>query len=155
MMSLFVGIGIPTRLLGGLIADRVKKQHLRFATAGAYVLMAAALAVLRVSQTLPMIYVFLIVFGIGTGASIGLLQPFRARYFGRKAIGSINGMSSLFMLPLGVIAPVYFGWVYDTTGSYVSAFTVVAGLMALAVVLMSFVVPPKPPARISDVRQIV
>jgi hypothetical protein len=56
---------------------------------------------------------------------------------------------------LGIIAPIYAGWVYDTTGSYIGVFTLVAVLLAIAAVLVSFALPPKPPAQVTDIRKIV
>jgi len=62
----------------------------------------------------------------------------------------------LFLTPVGVAAPVYLGWVYDTTGSYLTGFILIAGLLVLAaVVAASFILPPKPPAQITDVRRIM
>ena len=102
-----------------------------------------------------MIYVWFILYGIGFGVGMGLMFPMRARYFGRKAFGSVSGSSSLLMTPVGVAAPVYLGWVYDTTGSYITAFTLIAVLVGISAVLAFFILPPKPPARIGDVREIV
>jgi OFA family oxalate/formate antiporter-like MFS transporter len=79
----------------------------------------------------------------------------RARFFGRKAFGSIQGVASMLMTPIGVLAPVYAGWIYDTTGSYDFAFKLFAGLLGAAAVISLFILPPKPPEKISDVRSIV
>jgi nitrate/nitrite transporter NarK len=79
----------------------------------------------------------------------------RARYFGRKAFGSIGGTSSMFVTPVGVIAPIYAGWVYDTTGSYMTAFTLFAVLLVVSASILPFIRPPKPPAQLTDVRQIL
>ena len=57
------------------------------------------------------------------------------------------------MTPVGVAAPIYAGWIYDTTGSYIAAFTLFAVLLALAAILVALAVPPKPPAHITDIRQ--
>ncbi len=154
MLAMMIGIGIPTRFVGGFLADRVRKSHLRFLMAGAYLLEAGGIALFLLNQTIPMIYAFFILYGLGAGATLGLMNPMRARYFGRKAFGSIGGSSALFMMPIGVLAPVYFGWVYDTTGSYITAFTLLAALLAFATVLASFILPPKPPAQVTDVRKI-
>jgi hypothetical protein len=43
---------------------------------------------------------------------------------------------------------------YDTTGSYMTAFTVVAALLALSASIAFFILPPKPPAEISDIHKI-
>ena len=83
------------------------------------------------------------------------MLPVRARYFGRKALGSIEGISRAVMTPAGIAAPIYLGWVHDTTGSYISALTIIGGLLAFSGVLAATIMPPKPPAQITDVRKIV
>ncbi|MFC2034469.1 MFS transporter, partial [Chloroflexota bacterium] len=127
----------------------------RFLLAGAYFLQGLGLTLFLLNQTIPMIYVWFIFHGIGMGAGFGVRFPLRARYFGRKAFGSISGSASLFMMPVGAIVPIYLGWVYDTTGSYISAFQWVAILIAVGVVIVTLIVPPKPPEKISDIKTIV
>ncbi|MBA7674512.1 L-lactate transporter [subsurface metagenome] len=155
MLAMMVGASIPLRLIGGIIADRLKKQHFRFILGGAYLLQAVGFIVFLLNQTIPMIYVFLILYGIGLGGGIGLMFPMRARYFGRKAFGSISGSQMLFTMPAGIAAPIYVGWVYDTTGSYISAFTIIAALLVFSAVVVCFVLPPKPPAEVGDISKIV
>ena len=79
----------------------------------------------------------------------------RARYFGRKSFGSIAGFSRMFMTPVGVVGPIYAGWTYDSTGSYMNAFIQFAIMLAFAALLSMFIVPPKPPDRIHDVHNIM
>ena len=155
MMAIMLSASIPARFVGGLIADRVKIGQLRFIMGGVYFLQAVGITVFLLNQTTAMIYVWFILYGIGQGASLTINNLMRARYFGRKALGSIRGTSMMFMTPVGVIAPIYAGWIYDTTGSYMSAFTLFAGLLAFSAVLFPLIRPPKPPAQITDVRQIV
>ncbi len=155
MLSLMIGIGLPMRFVGGFLADRVRKNRLRFLMVGAYLLETVGVSLFLLKQTIPMIYAFFILFGLGAGMVLGLMNPMRARYFGRKALGSIAGASAMFMMPVGMAAPIYFGWVYDTTGSYTAGFTLLAALLAFATVVAFFVLPPSPPARIGDVREIV
>lgn len=57
--------------------------------------------------------------------------------------------------PVGMAAPIYAGWVYDITGSYISAFTLVAALLAISTVLAFFILPPKLPAQITGIRKLV
>jgi len=155
MLSMLVAASIPARLVSGLLADRVRIGHLRFIMAGAYVLQAVGFSIFLLNQTIAMVYVWFILYGIGQGAGFGLMAPMRARYFGRKAFGSIAGSSRLFMTPVGIAAPIYLGWVHDTTGSYITAFTLIAALVALSALLAAFVIPPKPPAQVTDIRRIV
>ena len=155
MMAMMIGASLPTRFFGGLLADRVAKKHLRLLLGGAYLLQTIGFSVYLLNQTLPMIYVWFIIYGIGMGIGYGLMMPIRARYFGRKAFGSIAGASRMLMTPIGIATPIYLGWVYDTSGSYISAFTVITILLGVSTLLAFLVVPPKPPDRITDIHEIV
>lgn len=155
MMVIMISASIPARFLGGLVADRVRTGHLRFILWGAYLLQFVGIGLFLLEPTVAMIYVWYILYGFGIGAAYVMNPLIRARYFGRKAFGSIHGVTALILTPFGVVAPVYAGWVYDTTGSYMSAFTLFAGLLAFAIVLITFAAPPKPPAVIGDIRKIV
>jgi len=155
VLAIMVASSIPTRFIGGFLADRISRGHLRFLMGGAYLVQAAGFAVFLLNQTTAMIYVWFVLYGIAQGIGIGIMAPMRARYFGRKSFGSIAGVSRLFMTPVGIAAPIYLGWVYDTTGSYISAFVIIAGLVALSGVMAFFVMPPKPPSQIGEVGKIM
>ena len=155
MMVVMVGSSVPARLLGGLVIDRAKTRQLRFILLGSYMLQFIGLGVFLLFRDLPSIYVWYVVYGVGIGIAYVTNPLLRARYFGRKAFGSIHGVTALILTPFGVVAPVYAGWVYDSTGSYMTAFTMFAGLLVFAMVLIAFAAPPKPPEVIGDVRKIV
>ena len=61
----------------------------------------------------------------------------------------------LVMSPIGIMAPIYAGWVYDTTGSYLTVFTTFAVILTIGGIVACFMLPPKPPAQITDVRKFV
>jgi len=151
LMGMMVFFTIPSRTLAGLIADRLKKTQLQLLWAAGCLLRAFGIGFFLFSQTPAMIYVFLILYGIGTGVVAPLDIIVRARYFGRKAYGSIAGSSSMFTAPFGVIAPIFTGWVYDTTGSYINALIVFASLFILIAILLFFVRSPKPPSVVSSI----
>ncbi len=155
VLAIMVASSIPTRFIGGFLADRISRSHLRFLMGGAYLLQAMGFAVFLLNQTTAMIYVWFVIYGIAQGTAIGIMAPMRARYFGRKSFGSIAGASRLFMTPIGIAAPIYLGWVYDTTGSYISAFVIITALVAVAGVLAFFVMPPKQPTEVSEVGRIM
>ncbi len=155
MMAIMHVAGIPARFIGGFFADRVRRVNLRFLLVGAYILEAVGITLFLLNRTEVMIYIWFILYGIGHGAVLAIMNPVRARYFGRKAFGFITGISSMLVTPVGAAAPIYAGWVYDTTGSYITSFIVFVAMLVLAVVLMSLAVPPKPPARVTDIRQFI
>ncbi|MFC1847575.1 MFS transporter [Chloroflexota bacterium] len=143
MLAMMVLITLPLRIIGGFLADRVKKQHLRFLLGGGYLLQSLGITIFVLNQTIPMIYAFFILYGIGMGMAYGITHPLMPRYFGRKAFGSIRGFQNLLMTPVAVIAPIYVGWVYDTTSSYITAFALMAGLMAFAAFILPLAPPPQ------------
>lgn len=153
MMAMMIFFTIPARFIGGLIADHTRKENLQFLMAGAFMFIATGIGILLLNQTIVMIYVFLILYGFGSGVTTPLQLTLRGRYFGRKAFTSIIGISSLLTAPLGFLAPIYAGWIYDTTGSYRTAFVTLTILVTFAVFLMCLIKPPKPPVSDGDVRK--
>jgi len=155
MMSIWVTASLPTRFIGGWVADRIKINQLRFLTATAYILQAVGVLIFLKYQTLSIVYVWFLLYGFGSGIATTANPLIRARYFGRKALGSIQGISSMLMTPIGVFAPIYAGWIYDKTGSYLNAFIQFAVLLGVASILAVFNLPPKAPEKITGVNQIV
>jgi len=155
MLSMMIGASIPTRFIAGLFADRVKKKQMRLLLAGACFLQVIGIVAYLLNRNITGIYIWYALYGIGMGAGTGLMFPIRARYFGRKAFGSIGGIATFFMMPLGVATPVYFGWVFDTAGNYIPGFIILASALAFAGFLSFFILPPKPPAQVSEIRKIV
>ncbi|MBI2851750.1 MAG: MFS transporter [Chloroflexi bacterium] len=152
ILSLMQFSGLPNRLLGGWIADRVSKEHLRFLMGGSYMLQSLGTAVFLFTRTIPMIYVWFVLYGIGSGLAIGVTSPMRGRYFGRKYYGSIAGLALVLTSPVSIVAPIYFGWTYDTTGSYISAYTLAAVLLAVSAIIAALIRPPKPHAEVAATR---
>jgi sugar phosphate permease len=154
LMALMIAASIPARYVGGLLSDRVQIGQMRHVIAGAYVMQAVGMGVYMLHQTEAMIYVWFILYGFGMGAALTLNTSIRARYFGRKAFGTIQGTSGLLLTPVGVAAPIYAGWVYDTTGTYTSALWLFTILLVVSSAILPFVRPPKAPAVISDIHSI-
>ncbi|MFC2011261.1 MFS transporter, partial [Chloroflexota bacterium] len=153
MMAMMQFFSLPSRFFGGLLADRIRRDRLQYLLAGTFLLMAAGITVFLLKQTIAMVYVFFVLYGFGNGAATPLRLMIGSRYFGRKAFGTILGSILVIEAPLGFLAPVYAGWIYDTTGSYITAFTVFAILAAFATLLMFLVQPPKPPAEVTDIHK--
>ncbi len=156
MMMMVAGIvGIASRFGTGLLVDRVGKGTLRIITAAAYLVQAAGIGLFVASPTESTIYPFLILFYVGMGATMIMRSILGGRYFGRKAFGSIQGSTAIISMPLGMLGPVYAGWVYDSTGVYLSALTLFTWLFVAAAVLMFLALPPKAPHRITGIGDIV
>lgn len=147
-MSIYIAASIPARFLGGIIVDRIKTTRIRFVMAAAFFLQFIGVSLFLMNQqSLIRLYAFFILYGLGMGASFTLTPAIRARYFGRKAFGTIAGISRAIITPVGVIGPVLAGFIFDRTGSYMTAFILFAVLLGSSSVIMAFVAPPKQPER--------
>ena len=137
---------LPSQFLSGYLADRLPKPpliaFLLFLQSGAILLLA-----LNESETTILPWVFAVVYGIGFGGRMPLTTAIRGEYFGRRSFATIMGVSQLPMNIGMIFAPLYAGYMFDTTGTYIVPFTVFAGLSFAGAVLMLFVRRPKAPAR--------
>jgi nitrate/nitrite transporter NarK len=154
-MAMMIFFSLPTRFIGGLIADRLSINNLKYVKTTAYFLQGFSILLFLLHPTDLMVYIWFILFGLGQGFSYTISPLMRARFFGRKAIGSIQGVASMFMVPFGFLAPIYAGWVYDTTQSYNTLFIQSTVLLGVATLITLFLSPPKPPAEITDIGKIV
>jgi len=143
-MSVYITASIPARFLGGALIDRISTPKMRYALAGAFLFQCAGVTLFLFNQESTFaLYAFFILYGIGMGAVMPMTPVLRARYFGRKAFGTIAGWSRALTLPVGVMGPILAGWIYDTTGSYEIAFVLFAVTLGIAFVIMLFAAPPK------------
>lgn len=114
-----------------------------------YAMKTVGLLVWTTARSLPQIMLFVVLFGLGYGGTIPVQSSLRASYFGRKAYATITGYTTFFTAMTNIAYPIFAGWTFDVTGSYSSAFTIIAGLQAFAIVFMFFTSRPKPP-KLSD-----
>ena len=143
MMAIMVAASIPPRPIIGFLFDRLHRNQMRYLLMAAYIFQCGGIIILLISETMTAIYVCLVLYGMGMGAGWSVGSPVRARYFGRKAFGLIGGSSMLFLAPIGMATPIYFGWLFDTYDSYQFGFTLLAILLAVATLLALFTTPPR------------
>lgn len=155
MLSMMIFFTIPSRFLGGVLADRIPKNRLQLVASTSIFLQALGLGIFLAHQNIATAYILLILFGLGNGAVTPIRLAMGGRYFGRKAFASILGVGMFINAPLGFLSPIYSGWIFDTTGSYTLAFLTFAGLLVLSSIILLFLRPPKPPGQIYDVGQFI
>ena len=127
-VGLLTVVSIAGRLSFGYMGDFVDKRYLFLF---AYILQGGGVLILMIAREMTMVYLFVAVFGVGFGATVPLLASIRADYFGRAALGKIQGFMSPVTMVAGATGPVSAGYLFDTTGSYDSAFLAV-GLLTIA-----------------------
>jgi len=144
-VTLMTLISLSGRLGFGWLADFRDK---RLVLAGAFALQTLGMLLFAAVHVWWHLIPFLLLYAPGYGGNISVRPALQAEYFGRRALGSIMGLT-FFITSLGnVLGPVFVGWMYDVTDSYRLAFviTAVASLAAIPLVLSM----PRPQAR--DIR---
>lgn len=148
LMGMMVFFAIPARFFGGIIADRLRVSRLGFLLSAALCLHVIGIGSFLLFRNTPSMYALLICYGLSMGAGTPLLILILGRFFGRKAFGAILGTSLAIFAPLGLISPVYCGWVYDTYGNYDAVFVTFIIAAALASLVSLTIRPPKKPTMI-------
>ena len=77
------------------------------------------------------------------GGGFGTMPAFAADYFGSKNVGPIYGLMLTAWGCASAFGPLLIAHLSQSSGSYVSGLHVIAGIMALSVLLPIFVSPPK------------
>lgn len=154
-LGLMLSMSAPGRFIGGILADRISRKRMKYLLIFAFSLQGIGLLILMGARTLGLVYVFTIIQGFGMGVQYSAVPLLRGRYFGRKSFASIQGTDALIRLPVTVFSPIYVGWIYDVTHSYISAFTQSLILVVIAIGILFFLKPPNPPTEITEVTKII
>jgi MFS family permease len=133
---------IPSRVFWGLVAERI---HVRYCTIITNLGLAASVVLIILAASFPMALGSMLFFGVFAGGGIVLEAMMWPEYFGRRALGSIQGFSGLFRVVGIAGGPLLAGVIYDTTGSYHIAFSVFAGGCLLSSLFMYLAKPPELP----------
>ena len=145
ILGVVVTISMAGRLTFGLAGDFVPKNY---ALAAGFLLQALGIWILSMADTIGMVWLFAVVYGVGYGATIPVSMAIIGDYFGRRRYATIHGLVQFCLVPVTFIGPVFAGWVFDTTGGYVLAFnTFMIVLLAGAAFMVFARKPTAPPAR--------
>ena len=133
-------VALPAQFVSGYLAERLPKTLM---IAFFLFLQGMGILVIALFDSVAMAYVFALMYGIGFGGRSPLTTAIRGDYFGRKAFATIMGISQLPMNIAMIFAPLFAGYMYDTTGTYIVPFTTFAVLSFMGAALMLFVRKPK------------
>ena len=140
MNAVFTGIG---SLFWGWVVDRVP---VRYAYAGVALIMAAALVLFTMADTVIEALIVASIFGTAVGGILVVPVVAYANYFGRGSLSIIRGVTEPFVSWGQAIGGLFSGIIYDVTGSYKLAFVVLAivGFATIALLLATRA-PTRPP----------
>lgn len=113
------GIGILGKLLAGYAADRWPKRYIAMVS---FVLSALAMFALMQAWSLPLVWAFVVLFGLSMGGPAIARPLMVTEHFGQASFGAVYGWVEFIRLLGATIGPFVAGWVYDVTQSYNWAF---------------------------------
>jgi len=132
-------MSIPGRFLFGWLGDRFNKKVLLFLLC---LLQGAGIFIFIHANTLEMLYLFVVIYGLGYGGVIPLTIALRADLFGRRNYATIAGITMPLTMIGTVTAPLFAGYLYDVTQSYSLAFYIFIAMISLSGILFLFL--PRP-----------
>ena len=133
----FTGIG---SLIWGWLLERIP---VRYCYAAVALLMAAALALFPVVNTIWEALLTASIWGVAVGGILVVPAVAYANYFGRQSIGAIRGITEPFVSLGQAVGAVFSGLVFDLTGSYHVAFVTLAILGVATIGLILLTKPPQ------------
>ncbi len=129
------GTGIigAAQVLGRLLfAPLSAHVSLRLLTAGSFALQALAMLLLLTVNAAWGLWVFVLLFGAGIGATTLARPAILAQRFGPALYGRISSVMVIFLTLAGTIAPVGAGAIYDYFSSYEPVLWLVTGITLVA-----------------------
>ncbi len=122
-------VSLIGRLGGGWLCDCYGSKRVAIIS---ILSMAVASLTLAYAQTLWMVLLFVAIYGPSFGSSVAALPTIRADYFGRRAFGTISGLSGTVQMGGMVLGPLFAAYIHDATGSYQLAFLIFSALLVMA-----------------------
>lgn len=123
----------------GWLADYREPRHIIM---GLLIVQAAGLLVLANLRSVWHLIPFFILFAPAYGGVIAVRPVILAHYYGRNALGTIQGLTMATMTVGGVMTPLVVGILRDATGGYQWPFFVFAMTTLLAIPLLWLARPP-------------
>ena len=150
-LTIYGLFSVLSRIVWGFLADRFHVRKVIMAN-GALIsltilvlinILALSSAVSIDSRYVVMIFAGFL--GIIFGGFIGLNPLLWPNYFGRRHIGTIRGTFMPFITISTALGPLWINLIFDSTGSYRLAYTILLVMWGMFIALMYFARPLTPP----------
>ncbi len=146
LFTLIFWFSFGGKFLFGVISDRLaKRQVLLFSSitllVACLLLFEPAGSDLRLTNSLPRLTVFAIIFGLGFGGSFTMIQLVTVETFGQRALGKILGIVTLIDALGAAAGTVIMGQLKTSSGSYLLPFSVLTCVALIAVINVYFIRP--------------
>jgi MFS family permease len=141
--GLFVGVSAVGRLGMGFLGIRYPTKPLAIF---AMLLLILGMSIILWAKTLPIIFLYNIIIGLGLGGTYVAIMNLMPLYFGKTYYPQIIGFALPFSTVLGSIGSPLTGWIRDITGSYESAWELAILILTIGLVSLIIARPPVHPS---------
>ena len=139
ILSVIGGMNVVGTVASGWLCDRFPPRKL---LAGYYFFRALSLLALPMIDTLPLMSLFAVVYGLDFIATVPPTVMLTADRFGRRSVGSIYGWISFSHMVGGAVGAAAAGLIHDAADNY-TAVIYVSGLLAMLAAAMAFNMRPR------------
>jgi MFS family permease len=134
ILSLILSFSLVGRLLMGWLADRFPTKYVMVMI---YTLVGVAIPILLFRQTLPALYIFSAIFGIGLGGDYMIIPLMTAEIFSMEILGRLLGLILTADGVAEAISPWLVGRMRDANGTYFEGFLTLVGVALLGALAVS------------------
>ena len=132
-LMLLSAMGVLGRIIAGYLVDRLP-AHL--VAAGLFLGVVLGLVAAFGAEDLPQAFIFAAMIGLGFGAETDLMPYLIAQHFGLSSFGRIFGCIYGAFAFGGMLGPLLMGKVFDATGSYHLALSILIPATVISAALM-------------------
>jgi MFS family permease len=136
VIGLFSTIG---KFLFGYLCDRIDPKY---SAAIAYAILAGSLLMMAAATTMPHLWIYAVLIGIGQGGWAPNLAMLTIRYFGIRHFGTILGTIYFIFFAGQSLGPVVVGATYDNTGTYIPVILIMAAICIISIPLIMIIRTP-------------
>jgi len=131
LVAMFIPLSsIVGRLSFGWLGDLFDKRYLLVMC---LLFEMIGLVFLSYAEVLWHLITFLAFFGPALGGAVALRSIILREHFGRRSLGSIQGLITALMTIGAIVGPVYAGWVFDVRGGYQMVWLTFIGAILAAI----------------------
>ena len=141
MVSIYGLVQIPLRFGAGWLGDFLGRRRLGMA---ALILQSLGLAVFAflTPDRLWLLPVYYLTYAVGHAGWFIAGQTITADYFGARQFATIRGLAQSLQVPMGILAPIFVGSMFDRYGNYQLAFISLGILGSTAAIWFSLIRRP-------------
>ena len=153
LMGLFTMGGIPGRLIGGWLMDKMAARYVFSIGLCCYIV--GCILDINMGGSVTIAYAAAILIGAGFGWTFVAVNTLPGQYYGPKAFAKVSGtfitLAAIVSSPIGAIG----GILYDKFNNYAVAFEFCIAACIVGIIALMFARMPQPPATKScDIRRV-